>query len=262
MSAHRMQSGIAGVESLVALPILLFLGLGALQFGLVFQARHALNHALVEAARAGSVAHADPQAIRTGLARGLLPWLYGAADIGEYAVNLGRAAVHVTQGQALGWLRLERVSPTAASFDDWAEPARDANGDPIAGLREIPNDNLAIRATRMQPASGRAGERSGEPIGAASGQTLSDANLLRLRLDYGVPLVVPVAGRLIAWALAAWDGCGLGVARRYGALGLDAPPAGGLPRLGTCALLAAPGGPRIAVALATTMRMQSPAREL
>ena len=121
MSAHRMQSGIAGVESLVALPILLFLGLGALQFGLVFQARHALNHALVEAARAGSVAHADPQAIRTGLARGLLPWLYGAADIGEYAVNLGRAAVHVTQGQALGWLRLERVSPTVASFDDWAD---------------------------------------------------------------------------------------------------------------------------------------------
>jgi hypothetical protein len=113
----------------------------------------------------------------------------------------------------------------------------------------------------MQPETGRAGDRAGEPIGASSGQTLNDANLLRLRLDYGVPMVVPVAGRLIAWALAAWDGCTLGTPRRYGALALDAPAMGGLPRPWSCLVHAAPGRPRMPVRLGATVRMQSPAHE-
>jgi hypothetical protein len=113
----------------------------------------------------------------------------------------------------------------------------------------------------MQPASGRAGERSGEPIGAASGQTLSDANLLRLRLDYGVPLVVPVAGRLIAWALRAWDGCTASAPRRYGALALDAPSGGFAPRADLCVVYGAGNADaRMPVRLSATIRMQSPAQ--
>ena len=73
----RLQRGVSMIETLIALPILLIVGLGALQFALILQARHALNFALIEAARAGSVEHAEPTAIRTGMARGLLPWLYG-----------------------------------------------------------------------------------------------------------------------------------------------------------------------------------------
>jgi hypothetical protein len=254
-------AGIAGVELLVALPILLFLGLGALQFALVFHARHALTFALNEGARAGSVEHADPQAIRSGLAGGLVPWLYGAQDVGEYVLNVGRARAHVAQGEALGWIRLDRVSPTRASFDDWAEPARDANGGVVGGSVEIPNDNLAIRALRTPPASGTAGSRSGEPIGAVSGQTLNDANLLRLRMDYAVPLAVPVAGRLIGWAIRAWDGCEVAGARRYGALRLDAPPLAPLPRIDACVQYGFPGAePRLPVRVVATVRMQSPAR--
>jgi hypothetical protein len=179
------------VESLIALPLLFMVGLGAVQFALVMHARQALNFALIEAARAGSVGHAEAGAIRSGLSRGLVPWLYGANDLGEYAINLARAAVHIRQGEAIGWMHLAQLSPTNASFDDWAEPARDANGGLMADVREIPNDNLVARA-----------EASGaSAVGAASGQTLADANLLRLRLDYGVPLVVPVVGRLISSAM-------------------------------------------------------------
>ncbi len=251
------------METLVGLPILLGLGLGAVQFALVFQAKHALNHALIEAARAGSVAHAEPDAILRGFASGLMPWLYGARDLGEYAENQARAAVHLAEARARGWLLVEQVSPGPASFDDWAEPARDTDGGVIDGVREIPNDNLVHRATRGQPAGGNAGLRSGEPIGSASGQTLADANLLRLRVDYGVPLAVPVVGRMIAWSLRAWNGCEAARPRRYGLLSMDAPPQGREVRAWTCAMYGAdaPGArPRLPVRLTASLRMQSPAR--
>ncbi len=264
MSPARRQRGIAAIESLLAVPVLLMVGLGAVQFALVYQARHALGVALHEAARAGSVAHAAPEAIRDGLARGMLPWLQGASDVGELAAGEARARAHVAQAEALGWLRLERQSPTAASFDDWAEPARDRFGEPIEGVREIPNDDLVHRATRALPGSGAAGRRDGEPIGAVSGQTLADANLLRLRMAYGVPLSVPFAGRLLAWALRAWHGCTAGAGRTLGVLRLDAPPWSGAARQPIdCAMLGTGGREpaRLPVSLSATVRMQSPARE-
>ena len=51
----------------------------------------------------------------------------------------------------------------------------------------------------------RAHARSGDPallsgyIGG--GQTLADANLLKIEFTYGVPLTVPLAGRLGAWVM-------------------------------------------------------------
>jgi hypothetical protein len=252
--------GISMVESLIALPLLFMVGLGAVQFALVMHARQALNFALIEAARAGSVGHAEAGAIRSGLSRGLVPWLYGANDLGEYAINLARAAVHIRQGEAIGWMHLAQLSPTNASFDDWAEPARDANGGLMADVREIPNDNLVARA-----------EASGAPaVGAASGQTLADANLLRLRLDYGVPLVVPVVGRLISSAVRVWNGCEIGSPKRIGLIRLDAPPVNMGPRPFPCAMygsgIATASGvaadtPRLPMSLVATVRMQSPARQ-
>jgi hypothetical protein len=123
-------------------------------------------------------------------------------------------------------MRLVQLSPTTASFDDWAEPARDANGGLMADVREIPNDNLVARA-----------EASGAPaVGAASGQTLADANLLRLRLEYGVPLVVPVVGRLIASAVRVWNECEIGAPKRIGLIRLDTPQVNLRPRTFPCAM--------------------------
>jgi hypothetical protein len=261
--SRRSGRGVSSVETLLALPILLFVGLGAIQLALVYRAQHALTFALTEAARAGSLSHADPGAVREGLARGLLPWMLGADSIDDYVLNLARARVHVAGAEAAGWLRLEQQSPTAASFQDWAEPALDAGGEPIPGLREIPNDNLVHRAVRMRPASGIAGSRGGEPVGSLSRQTLADANLLRLRLEYGVPLAVPVVGRLIAATLRAWNGCETGSATRIGLIALPAPGALPHPEPRACAFY---GGvhterARLPVSVSATVRMQSPARE-
>lgn len=278
------QAGIAAIETLLAAPIMLLLGLSVLQCALVFHGHSAVSHAATEAARAGSVDHASSQAILRGLAKGLSPWLYGASGPEEHAANLERAQAHLQQGMAAGWASWRRLAPAAESFADWAETARDADGRPIDGLLEIPNDNLTLRAGMREPASGIAGYRGAEPIGSASGQTLADANLLKIEVVYGVPLTVPVVGRMAAWLMRGLDGCNAGGP----AGGAGSEPAGspgsasGVLRLGTVDLglparLASPRAwacahynardesgrarPRWPVMVSATIRMQSPARE-
>src|SRR5690606_14255866 len=68
------QAGASAIEFALAAPVLLMLGLGALQWAMVFHARQAIEHAAIEAARAGSVGNALPEAIERGFARGLLPY--------------------------------------------------------------------------------------------------------------------------------------------------------------------------------------------
>lgn len=251
---HRLRSsrGVSSVELIIALPVLLLLLLGIIQFVLVFHAKHSLDHALNEAARQGAMAHADPSAIKQGLARGLAPWLYGATDWASKVMAEGKALAEVETGMQLGWIQLAQRSPTRESFDDWAEPALDSFGERIQGVDEIPNDNLDNRRLRAQPRSGTAGHFRGEPVGQRSGQTLGDANLLRLEMDYGVRLSVPFVGRIVLRALSEWHGCGdqpfylpgtADVCRYYKARSPTGQAAG-----------------RIPVKVVATTRMMSPAR--
>jgi hypothetical protein len=220
------------VELLLALPAVLLLGLGIAQYTLIYQAKHALDYALTQSARQGAVDHASPSALRRGLAAGLVPYLYGASDWAGLIAAEAKADDHVAEGLAAGWIVLRQRSPSQESFDDWAAPALDPMGEVIAGLVEIPNDNLDNRRTRAQPVSGVAGTRLAEPIGRASGQTLADANLLRLEVVYGVRLSVPVVGSLIVRTLSAWNGCASAAADRDEAGG----PAGDRERLGLLSL--------------------------
>ncbi|MDO4904518.1 MAG: TadE/TadG family type IV pilus assembly protein [Lautropia sp.] len=247
------QAGVSSVELLIALPVLLLMLLGIIQFVLIFHARHSLEYALTEAARRGAVEHAAPAAIQRGLAVGMAPWLYGASDWHSKMLGEARALLHVKEGLSMGWLQMVQRSPTLESFQDWAEPARDHMGERIANTDEIPNDNLDNRRLRMLPKSGVAGRVGGEPVGQRSGQTLADANLLRLEMDYGVRVSVPIVGTALLKTLIAWHGCGnIGVGyqpgtpdicRYYKATDLLGRPAG-----------------RIPVKVVATVRMMSPAR--
>ncbi|MGE0800193.1 MAG: TadE/TadG family type IV pilus assembly protein [Lautropia sp.] len=263
MRCRGSARGASALELLLALPVVLLLGLGLVQFTLVYQAKHALDYALTQAARQGAVDHASREAIIAGLASGLAPYLSGASDWPSLLVAETRAAAHVGDGIAAGWIRLVQRSPTVESFDDWAQPALDAFGEPIAGVVEIPNDNLDNRRLTMQPASGVDGLAGDEPIGRASGQSLADANLLRLELTYGVQLIVPVIGPIVRATLAAWDGCGSGGAIRLGLLALGESSARAEPQPASCAFYQATdagSGGRIPVRLSATIRMMSTAR--
>jgi len=256
--------GSAFVETLVAVPVVLLLGLGALQWALLFHARTALEYALLEAARAGSVSQAQPDAIEAGLARGLMPFWFGVDASRPWAVAVTESNAQLRQGLAAGWMSWRQLAPTVESFGDWGEPARDAAGHPVTSLVEIPNDSLQWASLR-QPASGAAGMRSDEPIGARSMQTLNDANLLKLELRYGVPMSVPLVGRIAVWVMRIVDGCAAPSGRRLGTIDLGVPAPIDAPRAWACAIYLAPDRagnpvPRWPVRASATIRMQSPAR--
>lgn len=256
--------GAAFVESLLAVPIVLLLGLGALQWALLLHARTAVAFALVEAARAGSVGQARPEAIEAGLARGMMPYWHGIDAPGAWASAIADAASRLREGQAAGWIVWRQLSPTIESFGDWGEPARDTSGYPVPGTVEIPNDNLQWADLRW-PASGVAAMRGDEPIGVRSEQTLNDANVLALELRYGVPLTVPLVGRIAVWTMRILDGCVAPSALTLGTIDLGTPAVSDSPRPWTCGMYLAPDAsgnavPRWPVLAGASMRMQSPAR--
>ncbi len=259
---------MAAIESLLALPIVLLAGLSILQAGLVLHARQSVMHAATESVRAGAVGFAAPAAIERGFALGLTPWFLGSTGAADHQVNVTRTLAHLAQGQAQGWMRWRQLSPTAASFRDWGVAALDGEGLPMPDVREIPTDNLVARARLTEPASGRlespAAAGAGAPVGADSGQSLSDASLLKVEFTYGVPLTVPVVGRLGAWVMSRVDGCeaadevSLGLIRLGRTTTLQSRP-------WACAFYAARDAsgrwqPRWPVRVAALARLQTPAR--
>lgn len=225
--APRAQRGATLVEFVVVGPLVLFILLVLMQYALLFHARSQLNYATFEAARAGTVANARPAAIRAAFERAMTGYHGGGTTTAELAAALARA------GAEAPFTRIEVLSPTRESFDDYHSPALAARlGNPG---RVIPNTHLAHLVCPID----RPGCRS-DPAANVSGQTLQDANLLKLRITYGIPVgkQIPLAGPFMARAIAALD-----------------PADGDAFRAG----LVASG--RIPVVAHTVMRMQSPAIE-
>lgn len=164
------QYGSAIVEATIALPVLLVVILALIQFGFVYQAKATLNHAALQAARAGAVSNATPAAIRHGLAQGLAPLSSPDASLQGLAESVARL-----ESQLLTDARIRILNPTREAFDDLAVDAD--------SVRELPNDRLHARDT--QP-------------GASGGLNIQDANLLRVEVTYGYELKVPLIGGFIS----------------------------------------------------------------
>ncbi|WP_296558830.1 TadE family protein [Pigmentiphaga sp.] len=173
MPSSLSQRGAAMAEfTVVAIP-LLFAGLGAFETGRWLVVRQAVGYALFEAARAGTVANADPAAIAQAFERALSPALGIRAMQGP---NDQRSAVrarmaHWTRVHGLRMARIEQLNPAPASFQDF--PARRA-----AEPRELDYDHQRLRHDTVYRSRYRGG------VGPRSGQTLFDANTLVLRLTY------------------------------------------------------------------------------
>ena len=226
-SKQSSQRGATLVEFVIAGPLVLFILLVLMQYALLFHARSQLNYATFEAARAGTVANARPTVIRTAFHRAMTGYHGGGTTTAELAASRAKALAEAP------FTRIEILSPTRESFDDYHSPALAARIG--ASGRVIPNTNLA----HLDCPIDRPGCRN-NPAANASGQTLHDANLLKLRITYGIPTKkqIPLAGPFMARALALLD-----------------PADGDAFRAG----LIADG--RIPVVAHTVMRMQSPAIE-
>jgi len=167
---RRRHRGAAIVEATIALPVLLVVILAVIQFGFVYQAKATLNHAALQAARAGAVSNATPAAIRRGLAQGLAPLTSPDASLQGVAGSVTRL-----ESELLTDARIRILNPTREAFDDFAVE--------VDGVRELPNDRLHVRDT--QP-------------GASGGLNVQDANLLRVEVTYGYELKVPLVNGFIS----------------------------------------------------------------
>ena len=182
MCGHALPRGAAMVEFTVVAPLLTLLGLMILQWVLVANARQQIDHATFMAARAGSTGQADEGQMKEAYIRNLVPLYGGGMTSQELALAHQRAAQEVAQ-----FSRLRLLNPTQESFDDWSDPTLSQR----YGRRAIPNSQMQFRPTHG--------------LGARSGQTLQDANLLKLWVVHGHALRVPLAGPLIIQVLRWTD---------------------------------------------------------
>ncbi|MCW5286416.1 pilus assembly protein [Verminephrobacter eiseniae] len=161
------------VEFVVVGPIITLFGLAILQYGLLFFSRNQINHASFMAARAGTMAHAKLSDIRETYLRAMVPLYGGGRNSDELSQAKAKAVADLD-----GNLRIDLLNPTSASFDDWSAPYLQKK----YNARAIPNAGLAYRDKN--------------DIGGQSGQSVQDANLLKLKVTHGYELKVPLVNTI------------------------------------------------------------------
>lgn len=165
-SARRRAAGQSMVELLIVAPVVFFLILMVIQLVLLYRMKATLDYAALMAARAGAVSGLDRGDMREAFAKGMMPL---------YTRKTGRAAIEGalirTRADLLLHGRITVINPTRAAWDEFRERQYD-------GQYALPNDTLAFRSNAV----GR------------SGVNVQDANLLKVKVEYNAPLVVPFVG--------------------------------------------------------------------
>lgn len=174
MRGRKGLAGQASTEFLIALPLLILLLFGIIQFSMIYQARATLNHATLLAARAGALHNGSKNEMRAALARGLAPLFAASPSEAGYLEAWEKARLQETLPSLT---TLAVLNPPRTAFTDFARARLDGKGG-----RELPNDTLNYRNSAP---------------GSASKISVQDANLLHLRVTYCFRLIVPVVDRVI-----------------------------------------------------------------
>lgn len=175
------QSGASITEFLLAAPIVAMIGLTTAQAGLIYHGKTTLNYATFEAARTGAVNHAQVAMMREELGVRLAPVQGGDGTMERAVQAMARSTIAVQDRLAT---RLEVINPTPAAFDDWGINSAEVH------QRVIPNAHLRHRDHQ---------------VGSRSGLSLRDANLLKVKVTYGLDMKVPIVRDLIALAMIEVD---------------------------------------------------------
>ncbi len=207
LAGRRSQRGASAIEMAVMMPAALFALLLVAQTALVFHAKGQANVAAQSAARMGSMDHARESAIREGIARGLVPFMGGGSSGSEIASTLLLATAQAALAD------VEILSPNREAFDDYpselaAQRLRDEGMTVDAPV--IQNMNIAgLRCPWV--AAGASATCSSDLASNASGQSLQDANLLKVRITWGIPASkqVPLAGPVFSQAIRGLAALGL-----------------------------------------------------
>lgn len=191
---QRRQGGVSMVEMAVVGPILTVLGLTLVQYGMMFFAKNQMNHAAFMGARAGSVEHASMAKITTAYAAASAPLYGGGENATEIAESVAKALADFSGASdktALKTpnLQIEILNPTKESYDKYFDKALETKYK-TNGKRVIPNTNLAFKPLTVDP---------------NSGQTIQDANILKLRITQGYEPKVPIVASIYKAYLKYFD---------------------------------------------------------
>lgn len=190
-------SGQALAEYLVMIPVLLLLLLGTVQFALMFVAKTALDLAAFDGARRAAVENGSSTAMREGIAQGLLP-LYDKGLQGTTSLSYGdtledRLYVAAIVANPLK-VEIKVLNPTSADFQNFGTTIHylQANGQSGTYQDAIPNARLLYDTK------------------TAGNVTIQDANVLRIRVHYCYPLIVPFVNTIITTTMeldpgSAWN---------------------------------------------------------
>lgn len=178
---HKKQIGASLTEFVVAAPIVMLIGMATVQAALIYHGKTTLNYATFEAARTGAVNHAQVDMMVKELGQRLAPVQGGDGSVESASLAITQSLVEANRSDIT---QLEILNPTIEAFTDWGVNSQTTHH------RVIPNNHL---------------RHKGHEIGAASGLSLRDANLLKLQVTYALELKVPVVGKLISLAMAEID---------------------------------------------------------
>ena len=185
------QQGASLVEFLIAAPVLLMVGLGTLQAGMLYHSKTVVNYATFEAARVGATNHAMPEPMKKELGLRLAPLYGGDGTMKMAAQAMARSAAEVVSpinldGSVAPVPDIKILNPTLESFDKWGVASLE-----VSDRTAIPNSHL-----KHQPIEGE----------GTAAMTLADANLLKIQVTYGVELKIPFINQLILASLRGLDG--------------------------------------------------------
>jgi len=167
----RGQRGQSLIETCVVITVFGVFLLGIFQAILFYRAKAVVDYAALQAARSGATNFAKKDAMREGLARGLMPLYAEGTGNGALAEAYAKAVVAAHNPLST---RIEVISPTRQIFDAFKTTQFD-------GSEGIPNSSLPFRSTTP----------------GADGLTVQDANILKIRVVYGYKMIVPVVDRII-----------------------------------------------------------------
>lgn len=179
--------GSSPIEFIVGGIFALLVIMGIAQMLLIYRGSLQLQQATFEAARAGIVENGTTNAINDAFDQYSIDFHGGGTTTPELIASLARAKLATTFTPFFGGAgyKLRILNPTTQAFNDWAEGGEDGT------QRAIPNAWQHIK----DPTN----------IGETSGVSIQDANILKIEITYGVPLHMPVIGRIIGDAMAALD---------------------------------------------------------
>ena len=227
---ENLSYGQAMVEFIIVLPVMLMLVMGIIQFAMIYKAKITLNYATYQTVRAGTLNHTNPSDMEMAFASNMAPLYttsyqsmdssgdckssFVSTDAGRIA-RVGTAKIvdsgirdvldaninnfnsesvlcarRVVQNQiANGYVRITQVKPSLDSFTDYGVDTtvlwQETNSTTTETI--IPNDNLMYRDFRLIG-------------GGTSGQSVQDANLLKIHVGYCYELIIPFVNRMI-WAM-------------------------------------------------------------